>query len=70
VLPWRQRVVGNVPPGGNEQTGLLLASYPQDPRQIDLAVDWYVYTDQAGNQWLLEGTREGIVKPVAEQSDL
>ena len=36
---------------------------PGDLRQIQRVVDWYVYTDQDGNQWLIEGTREGMVKP-------
>jgi hypothetical protein len=28
-------------------------------------VDWYVYTDRDGNQWLIEGAREGTVRSAA-----
>jgi hypothetical protein len=70
VPPWRQQVVRNVPPGGNEQIGMVPASLPQDPGQTNREVDWYVYTDQAGNRWLVEGTCEGMVKPVAQRGDL
>jgi hypothetical protein len=33
-------------------------------------VDWYTFTDQTGNQWLVEGVREGAVMPVAYHGDL
>jgi hypothetical protein len=35
------------------------------PRRITREVDWYVYTDRDGNQWLIEGTQEGRVRPAA-----
>ena len=69
VPPWPQ-VARIVPPDGNKQDGIMPASYPQDPRQINREVDWYVYTDQAGNQWLIEGTREGMIKPTVEKGGL
>ncbi len=43
---------------------------PGDLRQIQRVVDWYVYTDQDGNQWLIEGTREGMVKPAVYRDGL
>lgn len=49
---------------------MVPASLPQDPRQTNREVDWYVYTDRAGNRWLVEGTCEGMVKPVAQRGDL
>ncbi len=54
---------------------MTTASLPQESLQIDPqinspGVNWYVYTDQAGNRWLIEGTSEGMVQPVAEQGDL
>ncbi len=70
VPPWRSQFARNVPPDGNGQLGMLPASLPQDPVQIDPSVDWYVYTDQAGERWLLAGTREGIVQTVAERGGL
>jgi len=33
-------------------------------------VDWYSFTDENGDQWLVEGLRENIVKPVAYRPDL
>lgn len=33
-------------------------------------VDWYNFTDKEGNQWLIEGLREDIVKPAAYSGDL
>ena len=33
-------------------------------------VDWYTFTDDEGNQWLVEGVREGVVRPVAYGMDL
>ena len=45
--------------------GITPVRQPADPRQITREVDWYVYTDRAGNQWLIEGTHEGMVKPAA-----
>jgi len=33
-------------------------------------VDWYNFTDENGDQWLIEGFRENIVTPVAYRPDL
>lgn len=33
-------------------------------------VDWYNFTDKEGNQWLIEGLREDIVRPAAYSGDL
>ena len=33
-------------------------------------VDWYSFTDKQGNQWLIEGLREDVVKPAAYSPDL
>ncbi len=43
---------------------------PGDLRQIQRVVDWYVYTDRDGNQWLIEGAREGMVKPAVYRDGL
>ena len=32
-------------------------------------VDWYSFTDKEGNQWLIEGLREDIVRPAAYSGD-
>jgi len=49
-------------------------TYPQtliDPAENSLRnVDWYSFTDKQGNQWLIEGLRENIVRPAAYYGDL
>jgi anti-sigma factor RsiW len=48
--------------------------FPQplmDPAGSSLRnVDWYSFTDNQGNQWLIEGLRENIVQPAAYYGDL
>ncbi len=68
VPPWPQ-ITRNVPPGGNGQIGMVPASLPQDPPQSNRELTWYVYTDRAGNRWLIEGTIDGMVRPVGEKGD-
>lgn len=34
---------------------------PRTPDPVTREVEWYGFTDQAGNQWLIEGYREGVV---------
>lgn len=41
-----------------------------DSPQITREVEWYGFTDQAGNQWLVEGLREGVAKPVSYRGGL
>ena len=43
---------------------------PGDPRQITREVNWYLYTDRDGNQWLIEGTHEGMIKPAVYRDGL
>ena len=35
------------------------------PRSVNRNVDWYGFTDEAGNQWLVQGVQEGRVRPAA-----
>jgi anti-sigma factor RsiW len=39
-------------------------------RRTTREVDWYVVTDGAGNRWLIEGVREGKVRPAAYHGEL
>lgn len=41
-----------------------------DSPQITREVEWYGFTDQAGNEWLMEGLREGVAKPASYQGGL
>jgi hypothetical protein len=63
-------VARNVPPGRYEQMGIRPVVQPEDPRQPTREVDWYVFTDRAGNQWLIEGVQEGLVKSAAYRGSL
>jgi hypothetical protein len=41
-----------------------LPQYPTDSTSnVVRNVDWYNFTDENGNQWLVEGLRENIVRP-------
>ncbi|MBN2129766.1 MAG: hypothetical protein JW741_09730 [Sedimentisphaerales bacterium] len=43
----------------------------RDPAQrVTRELDWYVVTDGTGNQWLIEGVREGMVRPAAYHGGL
>lgn len=53
-----------------ESLRILPAAPAQEPHQITLEVDWYIFTDRAGNQWLLEGMYEGAREPVAHSGSL
>jgi hypothetical protein len=43
---------------------------PQASRQVMREVDWYVFTDQSGNPWVIEGLREGMAKPASFRGEL
>lgn len=40
-------------------------SPPNSTQNVSRNVDWYSFTDENGDQWLIEGYRQSIVKPVA-----
>ncbi len=41
----------------------LLVTPPEGRENVIRNVDWFSFTDQAGDQWLVEGLRESIVRP-------
>jgi hypothetical protein len=43
---------------------------PSYSRPVMRNVDWYSFTDQTGNQWLVEGVREGAIQPAVYYGDL
>ncbi|MBM4028654.1 MAG: hypothetical protein FJ280_25145 [Planctomycetes bacterium] len=59
-----------VPSGRNEAMGTLPVSQTQGPDQVTREVDLYIVTDRAGNQWLIEGAHEKMVKPANYRGDL
>ena len=68
--PSRPRIARGVSPGMSQPSDVAPAFEPRIPREITRKVDWYGFTDPAGNQWLIEGIREGMVKPAAYHDDL
>jgi anti-sigma factor RsiW len=56
--------------GAYESTGILPTVPAQAAHQITREVDWYVFTDQTGDRWLIEGVREGTARPVAYRGQL
>ncbi len=68
--PSRQIEMGPQVRNNGSGASVVPVRAPGDLRQIQRVVDWYVYTDQAGNQWLIEGTREGMVKPAVYRDGL
>ncbi len=54
----------------NLSVGTRPALEPDDGGQVMRNVDWYGFTDPTGNQWLVEGVREGMVRPAAYYGDL
>ena len=73
-------------PGSDLPPGNILAQDPESPADVEqqiferlsadpagqmiLNVDWYNFTDQHGNKWLVEGLRENTVRPAAYYGDL
>jgi len=79
-------LVGDLKSPGDVDAGLKVAkttrdnaddrseAWPVRPRpsspQVTREVEWYGFTDQAGNQWLIEGFREGITQPASYRGGL
>ena len=58
-------VAVDVPPDRYSPVEVTPVRQSAGPRRITREVNWYVYTDRDGNQWLIEGTHEGRVRPAA-----
>jgi len=57
--------------GNQMDAGLTFPQPLMDPAGNAIRnVDWYSFTDNQGNQWLVEGLRENIVRPAAYYGDL
>jgi len=63
-------VVRSVSPGMNDRGPAAPGFETSVPWDVTRKVDWYGFTDAAGNQWLIEGIREGMVRPAAYHGDL
>ncbi|MBP7050560.1 MAG: hypothetical protein KBE65_06060 [Phycisphaerae bacterium] len=61
-----QGVIANA---GGQNGFRPVRAQPELP-QVTRQVEWYGFTDQAGNQWLVEGFREGVATPVSYRGGL
>ncbi|UCG47590.1 MAG: hypothetical protein JSU94_05535 [Phycisphaerales bacterium] len=52
------------------QERVLREVLPDGAPDVMRNVDWYSFTDRGGDQWLIEGLRENMVKPAAYYGDL
>lgn len=52
------------------QTPPLLITPSEGRENVIRNVDWYSFTDETGDQWLIEGLRESIVRPAAYHEGL
>jgi len=68
--PSRQIEMGPQMPNNGLRAPVVSVRSPGNPRQITREVNWYIYTDRDGNQWLIEGTEEGMVKPAVYRDGL
>lgn len=65
--------VAMIPPGGDagrRQETPSEADKNEEGSNVVRNVDWYSFTDDTGNEWLIEGYRENVVRPAAYRGDL
>lgn len=63
-------VAKDVPAEAGDWDGVPPVLERRIPDQVTREVEWYGFTDQTGNQWLVEGLREGTVKPASYRGSL
>ena len=68
--PRSSQIVQDVRSDTMGQTAVAPVVESQGPGGVTREVDWYVFTDAAGDQWLIEGIREGMVKPASYSDEL
>jgi hypothetical protein len=68
--PEPTRVARDVPSETDNRIGVPAPVERQLVHPVTREVDWYMFTDPTGNQWLIEGMREGVVKPAAYRGEL
>lgn len=69
-IPMESPVARGLSTNAGERDGTWPALERSGPPQITREVEWYSFTDQAGNHWLIEGLREGRTKPAVYYGDL
>ena len=64
------RIARKIPSEIDRPVGVAPTMDPQASRQVMREVDWYVFTDESGDPWLIEGLREGMVRPASFRGEL
>ncbi|MBN1509251.1 MAG: hypothetical protein JW955_20570 [Sedimentisphaerales bacterium] len=57
-----QLVAREIPRGIGEQAAMPRMASQEVSPPVNRQVDWFVFTSPTGEQWLVEGVREGLVK--------
>ncbi|MFX1492495.1 MAG: hypothetical protein ACFFBU_09560 [Promethearchaeota archaeon] len=66
----------STPPIFPEKTGIVTRNpepeggIPPSPQNVIRNVDWYTFTDKNGNQWLVEGLRENVVRTASFEDSI
>jgi len=68
--PQSSDVTPNATMTNDVQRPSLLIAPPEGRENVIRNVDWFSFTDETGDQWLIEGLRESIVRPAAYNEDL
>jgi hypothetical protein len=68
--PSREIEMGPQMPNNRFEAPVVPVGAPANPRQVTRQRNWYIYTDRDGNQWLIEGIQEGMVKPAVYQRNV
>jgi anti-sigma factor RsiW len=66
----RGLVAQNSTTQGSENVKMVSRSVAAPSRSVTRNVDWYGFTDEAGNRWLVEGVQEGMVRPAVYRGSL
>jgi len=64
------QIVEDIPREIDRPVDVIPTMNPQASRQLMREVDWYVFTDQSGNPWVIEGLREGMAKPASLRGEM
>jgi anti-sigma factor RsiW len=74
MLPEKNENPANPAPVAKRIDEKMLLGTPQIPSAPSAEptrnVDWYNFTDEQGNQWMIEGLRENFVRPAVYQKGL
>ena len=71
ILPAaRPPVATDTQPEATGNDGVFPVAFSETARPPVRKVDYYGFTDRQGNQWIVEGVREGVVRPAASYGEI